>query len=96
MRGGTYCIGGTNHARLNITYNYAPHFRRVIDENKGIRALYGKTGAESLTILDGAIAALKNDTHEDYWEPTEGNAKAALMQLRALAAMRPDGVWTGD
>lgn len=30
------------------------------------------------------------------WEPTEGNAKRALLQLLAMARMRPDGVWNGD
>lgn len=32
----------------------------------------------------------------DYWEPTEGNAKRPLLQLAAMARMRPDGVWDGD
>ncbi len=27
---------------------------------------------------------------------TEGNAKRALLQLAALAKMRPDAVWAGD
>ena len=39
---------------------------------------------------------LKDDKTENYWEPTEGNAKAALIQLLALAKMRPDGIWKGD
>jgi hypothetical protein len=111
MRGGTYAIGGTTEAHLNVTYNYAKHFRRVFgDENvelsawdkmfgggaTGIRKLYGMTGADSIPILEKAIAQLGDDVDEDYWEPTEGNAKRALSQLLALAKMRPDGVWTGD
>lgn len=96
MQGGTYAIGGTTMLELNITYNYAPHFRRVIEPNKGIRHLYGKTGAESIPILKEAIAKLKDDVDDDYWEPTEGNAKRALLQCLALAQMRPDGVWSGD
>lgn len=95
MKGGTYQVGGTFKAELNVTWNYAPHFRKVFGDN-GIRAIYGKTGADSLFLLDQAIAQLKNDRSDDYWESTEGNAKAALLQLRALAAMRPDGVWHGD
>lgn len=62
----------------------------------GIRTLYGLTGAESLPVLDRARALLKDDVTDNYWDPTEGNAKRALMQLRALATMRPDGVWDGD
>lgn len=27
---------------------------------------------------------------------TKGNAKRALLQLLAMARMRPDGVWDGD
>ena len=46
---------------------------------------------------DGAIELrLADDVSEDYWEATEGNAKRAILQLVALAKMRPDGVWDGD
>lgn len=114
MKGGTYQVGGSLNASLNVTYNYAPHFFRVFDplekprplapqwmhDNsdgvRGIRTIYGLTGAESLPLLDKAIAQLGDDVDPDYWKPTEGNAKRALTQLRALAAMRPDGLWTGD
>ena len=114
MRGGTYAVGGTTKAHLNITYNYYPHFRRVFDDLPqprdkspqymidaggpvvGVRTIYGLTGGESLPILDRAISMLGDDVDEDYWEPTEGNVKRALIQLRTLAAMRPDGLWHGD
>jgi len=95
MRGGTYCVGGTTELSLNITYNYSKHFYRLMGDN-GIRAIYGKTGAESLPILHAAAAQLADDTHSDYWKATEGNAKRALLQLIALAQLRPDGVWEGD
>ena len=95
MRGGTYAIGGTRDASLNVTYNYAPHFYRTLGDG-GIRKLYGMTGAESLPMLRLAIAQLKDDVDDDYWKPTEGNAKRALMQLAALAEMRPDGIGDGD
>jgi len=62
----------------------------------GIRTIYGLTGAESLPLLDKAISQLADDVDDDYWKPTDGNAKRALTQLRALAAMRPDGIWSGD
>lgn len=114
MRGGTYCVGGTREAHLNVTYNYSGHYGRVFPELteprpkapewlrkdgapvRGIRTIYGLSGAESLPVLDAAIAALGDDVADDYWASTEGNAKRALVQLRALAAMRPDGVWSGD
>ncbi len=95
MKGGTYQVVGTTSASLNITYNYGKHYRRVIGE-KGIRTIYGMTGAESLPVLQAAADQLGDDVDEDYWEATEGNAKRALLQLIALAKMRPDGVWDGD
>ncbi len=111
MRGGTYAMGGTTDAHINVTYNYAPHFRKVFGDadvelsafdkmfgggKTGIRKLYGMTGAESIPALEKAIYELGDDTDEDYWKPNEGNAKRALVQLLALAKMRPDGVWAGD
>lgn len=97
MAGGTYALGGTTEMWLNITYNYGRIYCRddVFGKN-GIRAIYGKTGAESIPILKKAIAALGDDVAFDYWEATEGNAKRPLMQLLAFAQMRPDGVWDGD
>lgn len=96
MTGGTYAVGGTNYASLNVTYNYAPHYYRVFVGGKGIRTIYGLTGTESIPLLDTAIAQLSDDTSNDYWEPTEGNAKQALLKLKAIAQMRPDGIWDGD
>ena len=96
MRGGTYQVGGTTEAHLNVTYNYCRHFRAAFDDERGIRVLYGMTGADSIPLLKAAADKLGSDVDEDYWKPTEGNAKAAIMQLLALARMRPDGVWHGD
>ena len=95
MKGGTYAVGGSRELSLNITYNYSPHFRAVFGA-EGIRSLYGKTGAWSLAYLTEGASLLSNDVSDDYWEPTEGNAKRSIFQLIALAKMRPDGVWRGD
>jgi len=111
MKGGTFAVGGTIEASINVTYNYAEIFQRAfengsmrLDEydlifgraDSGIRSLYGKTGAEALPTLEAAIAQLSGDTDPDYWKATEGNAKKALCSLRALCQMRPDGVINGD
>lgn len=111
MRGGTHAVGGTTEAALNVTYNYAEHFRRVFGDSDvslsefdrifggggtGIRKLYGMSGADSIPVLESAAAKLGDDVSDDYWQPTEGNAKRALLQLLALAKMRPDGIWDGD
>lgn len=98
VAGGTRSIGGTKELWLNITYNYGKHFRRDdVLGGKGIRSIYGKTGAESIPMLEKAISALGDDVDDsDYWHATEGNAKRALYGLLAFAKMRPDGVWEGD
>lgn len=95
MRGGMYAMYGTSEMWLNVTYNYADILYRVMGE-KGIREIYGLTGAESLPLLQAAISKLGDDVDSDYWEPTEGNVKRALCSLKAFAQMRPDGVWDGD
>jgi hypothetical protein len=95
LRGGTFVAGGTTALELNVTYNYATIFYRVLGE-RGIRTIYGMTGAESVSVLEKAAAMLKDEKDEDYWKPTEGNAKAALAGLIELAKMALDGVWEGD
>lgn len=118
MPGGTYALGGTKEAWLNITYNYARWYNRedVFPEReegkyRGIRSIYGMTGAESIPVLKNAISVLENldeDIDEDtkerckkqgatgYWMPTRENAIKPLYQLLAFAQLRPDGVWNGD
>lgn len=113
MRGGVYKLGGDTALALNITYNYADWYYRddTFGTEKGIRALYGKTGLESIPLLEKAINALENldeDLSEKeireyrrqgaggYWTPTRKNAIKPLYQLLAMAKMRPDGVWEGD
>lgn len=118
MSGGTYVVGGTNEAWLNVTYNYASWyympgvFAEAEEDSKGIRTIYGLTGAESIPVLRKAIAALEAMTEEyadeedrknceeqgitGYWLPTRENAIKPLHQLLAMAQLRPDGVWDGD
>lgn len=94
MAGGTYALGGTTELSLNVTYNYYPHFTRI--GVSGIRSIYGMTGADSIPVLQKVVDALGNDVVDDYWLATEGNAKRALLQLIAMAKLRPDGIWKGD
>lgn len=96
MIGGTYCLGGTNEAWLNVTYNYGGHYRAAFGDEDGIRTIYGMTGAESIPVLEAAAAKLSDETDPDYWKATDGNAKRPLLQLVAMARLRPDGVWDGD
>ena len=97
MTGGTYQLGGTKELWLNVTYNYSDfYYRDDVFGEKGIRTIYGMTGAESIPVLEKAAAALGDDVDQDYWKATEGNAKRPLFQLIAMARMRPDGVWDGE
>lgn len=106
MKGGTFCPGGTKELWLNITYNYAAVLckvlqRDVIDQDTGKRttlvgldAINGIYAAETISMLRKAINSLSDEgANESYWHPTEGNVKKVLIQLKALADMRPDGVW---
>lgn len=95
IKGGTYQMGGCWDAWINITWNYAGHYYRLMGE-KGIRTIYGMTGAESMPLLKKTIEQLGDDVDKDYWQPTEGNAKRALYGLLAFAQIRPDGIWDGD
>lgn len=117
MTGGTFNPNGTTDAWLNITYNYADWyykpgvFAKTTDESKGIRTIYGLSGAESIPVLKNAIHTLENSKEElskeernkyreenisGYWVPEKANAIKPLYQLLAMAQMRPDGVWRGD
>lgn len=112
MKGGTYALGGTSEAWLNITYNYARWYCRddVFGEN-GIRVIYGMIAADSISILEKAIKTLENTKDKlseeeakklaeegvaGYWLPTKENAIKPLYQLLAMAKMRPDAIWEGD
>lgn len=94
------CSNKFCEAWLNITFNYfgifARHGLSIIERDKpgrGIRVLEGKTAAECARILAAVIPHLGNDTDPDYWKPTEGNAKQALVNLLMIAvAVPPDAV----
>ena len=94
FKGGTYALGEITTLSLNVTYNYSAHFDSM--GPRGIREIYGKTGAEALSILQKAIFLLGDDVDDNYWNATEGNAKKALIQLAVLSMMGAEGVWRGD
>lgn len=77
VRGGTYAIGGTQEAWLNITYNYAKHYYRVFGE-KGIRTIYGMTGAESIPIIKAAMAQLGDDVSRTIGKIPKGTQRRRL------------------
>lgn len=95
IRGGTYQLGGTTTAWLNITYNYSPFFCDIFGEN-GIRTIYGMNVRESMPLLLDAMLNLKGNPAECYWDATEGNARAAIMELMMLGMRALEGEWAGD
>lgn len=66
MNGGTYCVGGTTEAWLNITYNYARWYYKdgVFPNKDGIRSIYGMSGADSIPVLENAIKTLEETTED--------------------------------
>ena len=94
--GGTYALGGTDRAELNITYNYSKYFYRELDAEKGLRWLYGQTGEAVIPRLEKAIAALGTKQDTNYWADTPGNAGYALSILLKWAKQHPDAVFDGD
>lgn len=100
MRGGTYALGGTREAWLNITYNYGFWYRedgvfpKIKDDedpdgDKGIRSIYKMTGAESIPVLKAAIKSLesmdKDLTEEEIKEYADFNAGGYWAPTRANA-----------
>lgn len=86
-------------ATMNITYNYSRYYHEAYE--RGIREIYGKTGLESIEILEKMIGTIKRnhpnlETSENYWDICPGNAIKPLYQLLVMAKLRPDGMWDGD
>lgn len=86
LAGGTLAVGGTREAWLNITYNYGGLFRKHLHTD-GLAGLSGKTPDQMIPLLDKAIDVLGTYTSDNYWDPTPGNAGAALTALRQLARL---------
>lgn len=83
--GGTYALGGSCEADLNVTYNYGGLFN--------FRGLDGRTGAETQAELDDAVARLGTERDMNYWAATPGNAGVACALLASWARLYPDAVW---
>ncbi len=91
--GGTFELGGTTEAVLNVTWNYAEFYCQELDEDQGLRWLNGKTAAETMDRLAHATAELGDCRDPDYWAATPGNAGHALAILWSWARQHPGAVW---
>lgn len=98
--GGTYAIGGTNEADLNITYNYGRHFAEALGYlgDPAVRNfrdfLDGKAAAVVIPALEKAVSMLGTTQAADYWDAVPGNAGHALAILLAWAKQHPDGIFS--
>lgn len=93
QEGGTYCMGGTDRAELNVTYNYGGLFHAAFD-GLGFRdALQGKRAKDVTDLLERACERLGSHPSDDYWEASEGNAGHALAVLYAWALQYPNAVF---
>ena len=73
QEGGTIQVGGCSTTKLNVTYNYGFFFQHFLDKRKGIRWLYGKTGAEVVQRLEKAVGILGT---QEYSRPDEVQIRA--------------------
>ena len=79
-----------DEASCCVTYNYSEVYRLVGFHMKDIN---GKTGKETIPILEQSIEKLGTKSYDDYWAPTPGNAGIALVSLLNWAKEHPDGIW---
>ncbi|MDD3474441.1 MAG: hypothetical protein PHP08_00875 [Candidatus Dojkabacteria bacterium] len=91
--GGTYVMGGTRDAELNVTYNYSHFYYQHLNGKEGLRWLNGKKAKDVIDALEKAIRELGIERDSDYWEATEGNAGYALRILLTWARQYPDAVF---
>lgn len=89
--GGTYPVGGTTEAELNITYNYGKYYWLCFEG--GLRWLHGKQAGVTIERLERAVRLLGTTQDFDYWKPTPGNCGHALNILLGWARLHPNAVW---
>lgn len=66
-----------------------------VDAMEKLKRVFPKSAVQQMVEYSWQGVAYRYLT-DSYWNPTPGNAKAALYGLLAFAQMRPDGVWDGD
>ena len=99
LRGGTFALGGTDVAELNVTYNYAPMFREAFKDPDGIKTIALRDLKTGLALIQNAILNLKGKPSDNYWNATEGNARKALCDLAILGNLvlstgdHDDAIW---
>ena len=91
--GGTYPVGGTEYAALNVTYKYGRSFRTALNP-AGLAWLGGKLAGDVIADLERAVASLGTERDPDYWADSPGNAGFALSILLRWAKANPQATFT--
>lgn len=88
--GGTYALGVTNQAEVNVTYNYSKVFNLL---GFSIRDLHEKVAGDTIPILRALSQQLPDRPDDDYWAPTPGNAGHVIHAFLKWAKQYPTGIW---
>lgn len=83
--GGTFAVGGTNEAELNVTYNYSKHY--------SVKNLEGRKAKDTTKELEEKVKEFGVERDSDYWSATKGNVGYALSILLSWAKEHPDAIW---
>lgn len=89
--GGTYVMGGTDDAELNVTWNYGKYLG--FGEENTFIYLDGKKASDVIDMLQSAVDKLGTDKDKDYWAVTPGNAGHTLNILLTWAKQHPNGIF---
>ncbi len=87
---GTLVPIGTSIAEISVTSNYSQVTKLL---NFSFNDLDGKTGEETLLILNRIVDEFGTEPYKDYWAPTPGNVGAMVQVLLEWARLYPAAVW---
>lgn len=87
--GGTYAMGGTADADLNVTYNYSQVYA-ILDFHPS--ELNDKRAGDCIPRLEEIVAKLGTRQYSDYWAPTPGNAGHAMNVVLGWCKQNPDAI----
>ncbi len=88
--GGTYVVGGTTDADLNITYNYSDVYELV---GWSVNNLKERPAGDTIAEMERVLALLGVKRYPDYWAATPGNAGHAVSILLEWAKRHPQAIW---
>lgn len=97
--GGTYVVGGSTIAELNVTYNYGRAFADALRASGYpfdgmVSWLDGRPVLDTLPEIEAVTKQLPDAPDpDDYWRGSPGNAGHAAAILLRMGREVPDGTW---